>query len=64
MDCPEYKRLVAEHLKAIAEWKKTFDDGHAWERALMAEVELLKHVRRHKCQSKTEEPGQATKQPV
>jgi hypothetical protein len=43
VDCPEYKRLVAQHLKAIAEWKKTFDSPEVWEKAMEAERVVVEH---------------------
>jgi hypothetical protein len=49
VDCAEYKRLVAQHLKAIAEWKKTFDSREAWEKALEAERAVVDHYEKHGC---------------
>jgi len=49
VDCAEYKRLVAEHLKAIAEWKRTFDNPEALEKALEAERAIVEHYEKHGC---------------
>lgn len=50
-NCAEHKRLAAEHLKAIADWKKKFDDTDAWQKALEAEAEVHEHCRQHGCRS-------------
>jgi hypothetical protein len=49
VDCSEYKRLVAEHLKAIGDWKRTFDDPEAWEKAVEAERAIVEHGAKHGC---------------
>jgi hypothetical protein len=49
LDCPEYKCLVAEHLRAIAEWKRTFDSREAWEKVLGAERAVVEHYEKHGC---------------
>jgi len=54
MDCAERKRLVAEHLRVIGEWKKTFDDAYAWQRALRAERAVLKHCEKHRCEAQAQ----------
>ena len=51
LDCLEHRRLAAEHLKAIAEWKKTFDDADAWQKTLHAEEAVRRHCRVHGCQT-------------
>ena len=50
VDCAEYKRLVAEHLRTIAEWKRTFDSPEAWEKAMKAERAVAEHGEEHGCQ--------------
>ena len=59
MSCVERKRLVALHLKAIAEWKEAARTGfraadqptaqRAWERALDAERAISDHSQQHDC---------------
>jgi hypothetical protein len=49
VECPEYKRLVALHLNAIAEWKNTFDDPAAWERVIEGERLVVEHYQEHAC---------------
>lgn len=59
VNCAEHQRLVSEHLRAIAEWKKTFDDANAWERALKAERAVEKHCHKHGCQTIGKDPSDA-----
>jgi hypothetical protein len=49
-DCAEYKRLVGRHLKTIAEWKRTFDSGEAWEKTVEMERAIARHCEEHGCQ--------------
>jgi hypothetical protein len=49
VECAEHKRLVALHLKAIAEWKNTFDDPGAWEKVMDAERVVVEHYQAHGC---------------
>jgi hypothetical protein len=53
-DCAEYKRLVSRHLKTIAEWKRTFDSGEAWEKTVEMECAILEHCQKHGCQAASE----------
>lgn len=50
MTCVERQRLVGNHLKAIAEWKKTFDSTGAWDNVLEAEGAVVAHCDEHGCQ--------------
>lgn len=49
VDCADYKRLVAIHLKAIAEWKNTFDDPGAWDKVIDSERIVVEHYQEHGC---------------
>lgn len=49
MRCEEYERLVREHLRLIADWKKSFDSRRAWNRVLKAEQTLAAHAEVHSC---------------
>jgi hypothetical protein len=59
MCCVERKRLIALHLKAIAEWKDAVKSGftasdqpeaqRAWRRALEAERAIFDHSQQHDC---------------
>ena len=54
VDCAEYKRLVANHLRAIDEWKRTFDNREAWEKVLEAERAVVEHYEKHGCRETSE----------
>jgi len=41
---------VTGHLKSIAEWKRTFDSGEAWEKTVEMERAIAKHCEEHGCQ--------------
>lgn len=59
MYCTERKRLVALHLRAIAEWKDAAKRGfvaserpqarRAWAKALDAEKAVVEHCAEHNC---------------
>jgi hypothetical protein len=49
VECAEYRGLVALHLKAIAEWKNTFEDPGAWEKVIDAERVVVEHYQEHGC---------------
>ena len=51
VDCSEHKRLVKGHLKAIDEWKRTFDDARAWAKVMKAEWATVRHCQKHGCQA-------------
>lgn len=61
MGCMERKRLVALHLKAIAEWKEALKTDFlaaeqpktlsAWRGALEAEQAIIDHCREHECEA-------------
>jgi len=61
MGCTERKRLVALHLRAIAEWKDVAKAGflaseqpkarRAWAMALGAEQALAGHCAEHDCET-------------
>jgi hypothetical protein len=42
--------LVSEQLKTIAEWKRTFDNGGAWDKTVEAERAIVEHCEKHGCQ--------------
>jgi len=50
MTCAERQRFVSNHLKAIAEWKKTFDGTEAWDKVMEAERAVVEHCEEHGCQ--------------
>jgi hypothetical protein len=64
MSCTERKRLVALHLKAIAEWKDALKTDflageqpkaqRAWKKALEAERAIEDHCREHDCEKSGE----------
>jgi hypothetical protein len=61
MGCTERKRLVALHLKAIAEWKDAANAGflasgqpkalRSWAKALEAEQAVADHCAEHDCET-------------
>lgn len=53
MACAERQRLVSNHLKAIAEWKKTFDSTEAWEKVSEAERAIVEHCETHGCENQS-----------
>lgn len=62
--CIEHQRLVAEHLKAIGNWKVFFNKESAlavatWKKALKAEMAIVKHDRSHGCSGGLEEVSEA-----
>lgn len=57
VDCLEHRRLISEHRKAIAEWRRTFDSAGAWKKALQAEEAIQLHLREHGCQATSSRPG-------
>jgi hypothetical protein len=45
---------VSRHLKTIAEWKRTFDSGEAWERTVEMERAIVEHCAAHGCRKVAE----------
>jgi hypothetical protein len=53
--CEEYKSLVRKHLKAISEWKRTFDNGEVWEKIVEMERGIAEHCEKHCCQDASQD---------